>query len=362
MRRTRTILGFTVAACFTLTPAYADHGPAPKPTTVAGKPTTNGPSTTTHKTATKSSTTTHTTNNGHSTTTSTSTSKSSTKTNGSTTTTKTNSKKTTTTTSSGGTTPPTTMNPIATKIASKPQLNKKISAMLPSNMTLDQASKDFRNQGQFIAALHAAQRCGQPNCFSLIKADMTKNGMSLGQAIQDVKKTSSSTATQEASKAEHDADDDVKSTTPPPAPKTKKPKTDGDHDADDKDHHHDGDKDRHHDEHRTIAQRISSNPQLKTKVQALLQGSTLTLAEATKGFHSESQFLAALHASKDLNIPFTQIKAEMTGNDHDSLTRAIQELKPSVNAETAAKTAQQEASADLKSTTTTTTTTTHDGE
>jgi hypothetical protein len=43
----------------------------------------------------------------------------------------------------------------------------------------------------------------------------------------------------------------------------------------------------------------------------------MTLVQAAKGFTSESQFLAALHASKDLNIPFAQIKAEMTGRDHD---------------------------------------------
>jgi hypothetical protein len=76
----------------------------------------------------------------------------------------------------------------------------------------------------------------------------------------------------------------------------------------------------------------------------------MSLADAARGFKSESQFLAALHAAKDLNIPFAQIRAEMTGHDHDSLTRAIEELKPSANAEMVAKTAQQEAAADIKAT------------
>jgi hypothetical protein len=44
----------------------------------------------------------------------------------------------------------------------------------------------------------------------------------------------------------------------------------------------------------------------------------------------------------------------MTGSDHDTLTRAIQELKPTANATTAAKTAQNEAAADIKSTHTST--------
>ncbi len=181
---------------------------------------------------------------------------------------------------------------------------------------------------------------------------MTKNGMSLGQAIQDVKKTSPSRADADASRAQHEADDDVKKTT---LSTTTKTKHGGDHDGDDKDRH----ESEHRDQRHTIAQRITSNPQLKTKVQALLP-TGMTLADAVKGFRSENQFLAALHASKDLNIPFAQIKAEMTGNDHDSLTREIQELKPSVNATAVAQTAQKEASADLKSTAPTSTS--HDGE
>jgi hypothetical protein len=334
MRLTRTILGFTAAACFcfTLTSASAEHGPAPKTAPALAKPTANGPSTATTTTKTSgNSPTKHTTSSstspsmtGHG---------------------QTSTKRVSTTTSStSGTTSTKTMNPIATKIASKPQLNAKISTMLPDGVSLNRASRGFKNQGQFIAALHAAQRCGQPNCFSLIKTDMTKNGMSLGQAIQDVKKTSTSKADADATKAQHEADDDVKSTTPSTS---KKPRTDGDHDRDDTEHH----EVEHHDQPHTIARSIASSPQLKTKVQALLP-TGMPLADAAKNFRSESQFLAALHASKDLKIPFAQIKAEMTGNDHDSLTRAIQELKPSIDAGAAAQTAQKEAAADLKSTAT----------
>ena len=77
----------------------------------------------------------------------------------------------------------------------------------------------------------------------------------------------------------------------------------------------------------------------------------MTLKEAASGFRSESQFLSALHASKDLGIPFAQIKSEMTGHDHDSLARAIEELKPTADAAAAAKAAQKEAAADIKATT-----------
>jgi hypothetical protein len=104
--------------------------------------------------------------------------------------------------------PSTRLNPIAAKIASKPQLNARITAMLPKGMTLNQASRGFRNQGQFIAALHVSQNLGC-DCFRQVKADMTVKHMSLGQSIQDVKKTANTTV--EVHRAETEADHDVKS-------------------------------------------------------------------------------------------------------------------------------------------------------
>ena len=59
-------------------------------------------------------------------------------------------------------------------------------------------------------------------------------------------------------------------------------------------------------------------------------------------------FIAALHVSQNLKIPFTQLKAEMTGNDHDSLGQAIHALQPGVNAKAAAKTAEREAKGDIR--------------
>ena len=104
--------------------------------------------------------------------------------------------------------PSTRLNPIAAKIASKPQLNARITAMLPKGMTLNQASRGFKNQGQFIAALHVSQNLGC-DCFKQLKTDMTRKNMSLGQAIQDVKKTANTTV--EVHRAETEADHDVKS-------------------------------------------------------------------------------------------------------------------------------------------------------
>jgi hypothetical protein len=98
-----------------------------------------------------------------------------------------------------------------------------------------------------------------------------------------------------------------------------------------------------------VPQRIAANPALVTRLQPLLPAG-MTLAAAATGFKNQGQFIAALHVSQNLKIPFAQLKAEMTGADHDSLGQAIHQLQPTANARSAAKTAEQEARADLKAT------------
>lgn len=73
--------------------------------------------------------------------------------------------KTTTTTTTGS------PNPIASKIVSNSSLNTKVSGMLPKGMTVHQASSGFKNQGQFLAALHVSQNLDIP--FSDLKQAMT---------------------------------------------------------------------------------------------------------------------------------------------------------------------------------------------
>jgi hypothetical protein len=174
--------------------------PSPKgPTTKPTKPTTT--TTTTH-------------GNPHKTTTSTST--------------------TTTTSGPSTTTTPqtTTLNPIAQKISSRPNLSSKVASMLPTGMTLDQASMGFKNQGQFIAALHVSQNLGIS--FADLKTAMTginptlppdapqtsTTTMSLGQAIQKLRP--SADADGAVRTAEHQATTDVSSTTTTPTTTKKK--------------------------------------------------------------------------------------------------------------------------------------------
>jgi len=95
--------------------------------------------------------------------------------------------------------------------------------------------------------------------------------------------------------------------------------------------------------------RIENNSQLMSRLQPLLP-SGMTLASAAQGFKNEGQFIAALHVSQNLKIPFAQLKAEIVRPDHDSLGQAIHALQPSANAKAAVKTAEQEARADIKAT------------
>jgi hypothetical protein len=91
--------------------------------------------------------------------------------------------------------------------------------------------------------------------------------------------------------------------------------------------------------------RIEANPKLSAKLQTLL-GPNTPLSQAAMGFKNEGQFIAAVHVSHNLNIPFDQLKAKMTGPDPMSLGAAIKALRPEMTdaqAKEAAKKADKEA-------------------
>ena len=111
---------------------------------------------------------------------------------------------------------------------------------------------------------------------------------------------------------------------------------------------HSGSHGGHDSSHGGIAGKLSSNTQLASKLQALLPPGT-DLQQAAQGFKNLGQFVAAVHVSKDLGIPFDQLKAKMTGPGAESLGKAIRDLDPSANAKAAAKQAEREAKADFKS-------------
>src|SRR5436309_349106 len=94
--------------------------------------------------------------------------------------------------------------------------------------------------------------------------------------------------------------------------------------------------------------RIERNPALKSKVETMLPAGE-NLKTAASGFKNGGQFLA-LHASKDLGIPFDQLKAKMMGSNAPmSLGQAIHALKPNLSekdVDKVADKAEKEAKAD----------------
>jgi hypothetical protein len=65
------------------------------------------------------------------------------------------------------------------------------------------------------------------------------------------------------------------------------------------------------------------NAKLEARLANLLPAGT-NMTDAAKGFKNYGQFVAAVHVSNNLNIPFSTLKAKMTGTTPMSLGQAIQ--------------------------------------
>jgi hypothetical protein len=96
---------------------------------------------------------------------------------------------------------------------------------------------------------------------------------------------------------------------------------------------------------------LSTNTKLASTLQDRLGSmlpSGMSLTDAASGFKNLGQFVASVHVSHNLDIPFSDLKSKMT--DGDNLGKAIHELKPDANAKSEAKKANKEAKTDLKAT------------
>ena len=95
----------------------------------------------------------------------------------------------------------------------------------------------------------------------------------------------------------------------------------------------------------TPPQHLTQQPKLVAKLQPLFPPKT-DLQLAAAGFKNLGEFIAAAHVAKNLDIPFDQLKARVTGTDSVSLGQAITELKPAVNANAEVRKAQAQAKKD----------------
>jgi hypothetical protein len=96
---------------------------------------------------------------------------------------------------------------------------------------------------------------------------------------------------------------------------------------------------------KTTGELLTQNTKLSSNLQSLLPKGT-DMQEASSGFKNLGDFVAAVHVSKNLDIPFSELKDKV--NSGDSLGKAIHELKPDANAKAEAKKAKKQAKADLK--------------
>ena len=201
----------------------------------------------------------------------------------------------------------------AASITDNAALSSRVQTLLPSGETISNAAAGFENQGQFIAAAHAAHNLNIP--FDQLKAQMTGTSQSsLGKAIQ---------------KLRPDLDGkDVKENV----------KLAGQQSSRDIAHASSKSKDR-------VGAGIASDSKLSARLAALLPPG-MTLTQAAAGFKNQGQFIAALEVSKNLGIPFADLQDRMTAGE--SLGAAIHGLKPAMSAadvESSVKAADEQAKA-----------------
>ncbi len=95
----------------------------------------------------------------------------------------------------------------------------------------------------------------------------------------------------------------------------------------------------------SAATHLAQQPALAAKLQPLLPAGT-NLQTAAAGFKNLGAFVSAVHVSHNLDIPFATLKAKLTGPNAVSLGKAIQELKPTADADQEVKKANSEAKQD----------------
>ena len=98
---------------------------------------------------------------------------------------------------------------------------------------------------------------------------------------------------------------------------------------------------------------LGTNTKLDSSLTSALSKSGVTipggnLQTACSGFKNLGQCVAALHVSKNLGIPFTDLQSKMTGSGSMNLGKAIQASgAANVNSKAEAKKANKQANADL---------------
>lgn len=187
-------------------------------------------------------------------------------------------------------------------LAQNAELASRLEWMMPPGRNPAEAAMGFANQAEFVAALHAAHNLQIP--FDDLKAEMMGNQkLSLERAIRNLRPAIDEKTVKDNIKvARKQAARDIEQS-------SKGNKQD------------------------KFAARIVSNTALASRLEAMLPEG-MTLESAAAGFKNDGQFISSLVVSKNLGIPFAEVKNRVTAGQ--SLGAAIQALKPGISAEAAA--------------------------
>jgi hypothetical protein len=98
---------------------------------------------------------------------------------------------------------------------------------------------------------------------------------------------------------------------------------------------------------KTPSELLQDNKNLSNKLSTILAKQGITnIQQAAQGFKNLGQFVAAVHVSQNLGIPFTSLKTDMMNGD--SLGKAIHALKPDVASQVESKKGLKQANEDIK--------------
>jgi hypothetical protein len=92
---------------------------------------------------------------------------------------------------------------------------------------------------------------------------------------------------------------------------------------------------------------LAFNEKLADKLKTLLPEGT-DPHSASKGFGELKEFVAAVRAANNLNVPFSDLKRKMAGGSAKDLQKAIHELKPDADPKAEIKKASEQAKQDIK--------------
>lgn len=101
------------------------------------------------------------------------------------------------------------------------------------------------------------------------------------------------------------------------------------------------------DQGKSPTQLLDQNTKLAANLEKILP-SGMTAQQACGGFGNLGGCVAAVHVANNLDIPFADLKAKVTGSGAMSLGKAIHALKPDADAKSETRKAQGQAREDLR--------------